>query len=160
MLMSVKKDIKKLPKLDLWIIFAIFLVPQREWISEWCVKNKHPFTNFDCVNHLAILGSFYRSKQNGCYGRNKPTNNFPQKMTISFMRLMLRLIITSTFHHFFSLISFEIPYGPKRLLNFGMLIDNSFPRLPKRRYETANASQKNILFSERSRCTIIYDATH
>ncbi len=149
MLMTIKKDIKKLPKTDLWIICAISPDQQREWISKWYIKNKQASISSNYVNDLAVLGSFYRSRQNDCYGSNSP-----QKITISFMRLMLLLIITLQLHHLLSLIRFEVPYGLRDLLNFGMVMEAFFPLIPEWGYETATFSQKNILFNENSYCTI------
>ncbi len=154
MLMIIKKESKKLPKTDLWIISALSPDQQREWISEWCVKNKQTSINSDCVNDLTILDLFYRSRQNGCYGSNKPTSHFSQKMMISFMRLMLIFITTLKSHHSLSLIRFESPYGPRCLLNFGVVIKNNFPRISEWGYETATFSQKNVLFSANSHCTV------
>ncbi|WP_375613793.1 MULTISPECIES: hypothetical protein [unclassified Bartonella] len=147
--MTIKKDIKKLPKTDLWIICAISPDQQREWISKWYIKNKQASISSNYVNDLAVLGSFYRSRQNDCYGSNSP-----QKITISFMRLMLLLIITLQLHHLLSLIRFEVPYGLRDLLNFGMVMEAFFPLIPEWGYETATFSQKNILFNENSYCTI------
>ncbi len=154
MLMIIKKDIKKLPKTDLWIICAISPNQQREWISKWYIKNKQASISSNYVNDLAVLGSFYRSRQNDCYESNSPTSNSPQKMTISFMRLMLLLIITLKLHHLLSLIRFEVSYRLRDLFNFGVVMENSFPLIPEWGYETATFSQKNILFSGNSYCTI------
>ncbi|CDO49432.1 hypothetical protein BM1374166_01779 [Bartonella tribocorum] len=155
MLMRTKKEIKKSPKTNLWIISALSPDQQREWISEWCVKNKQTSINSDYVNDLSILSSFYRSRQNDCYGSNSPSNHFPQKMTISFMRLMLLLITTLKLLHSLSLlIRCEVPYRPKCLLNFGVVIKNNFSRFFERGYETATFSQKNVLFSANSHCTV------
>ncbi|WP_375667388.1 hypothetical protein [Bartonella sp. CL435QHHD] len=152
--MIIKKDIKKLPKTDLWIICAISPNQQREWISKWYIKNKQASISSNYVNDLAVLGSFYRSRQNDCYESNSPTSNSPQKMTISFMRLMLLLIITLKLHHLLSLIRFEVSYRLRDLFNFGVVMENSFPLIPEWGYETATFSQKNILFSGNSYCTI------
>ncbi len=154
MLMTKKKDIKKLPKTDLWIICAISADQKREWINKWYIKNKQASISSNYVNDLAVLGSFYRSRQNDCYESNSPTSNSPQKITISFMRLMLLLIITLQLHHLLSLIRFEVPYGLRDLLNFGMVMEAFFPLIPEWGYETAPFSQKNILFNENSYCTI------
>ncbi len=154
MLMTIKKDIKKLPKTDLWIICAISPDQQREWISKWYIKNKQVSISSNYVNDLAVLGSFYRSRQNDCYESNSPTSNSPQKMTISFMRLMLLLIITLKLHHLLSLIRFEVSYRLRDLFNFGVVMEAIFPLIPEWGYETATFSQKNILFSGNSYCTI------
>ncbi|PIT69730.1 hypothetical protein [Bartonella tribocorum] len=155
MLISIKKDIKKLPKADFGIICALSPNQLGLWImNEWCVKNKQAFINSDHVNGLTASEAFYRSQPNDCYGNNSTTSNFSQKMAISFMELMLRIIITLKLHYFLPLIRFEAPYRLRRLLNFSVVMKNSFPLIPRWGYETANFSQKKVLFSGNSYCTI------
>ncbi|PIT68151.1 hypothetical protein CER18_08025 [Bartonella tribocorum] len=154
MLMRIKKEITKSPKTDLWIICALSPDQQREWTGKWCLKNKQIPINCDDVNDLSASGSFYRSRQNDYYG-SSPSNHFPQKMTISFMRLMLLLITTLKAHYSLSLlIRCEVLYRPKCLLNFGVVIKNNFSWIFEWGYETATFSQKNVLFSENSHCTV------
>ncbi len=141
MLMIIKKDIKKLPKTNLWI-------------NEWYLKNRQTSINSDYVNALAILGSFYKSRYNSRYVCNKSTSNFPKKVSSSFMRLVFLLIITSKLQHFHSLIRFEIPHAPKVLLNSGVVMEICFQLITVWRYEAANFSQKNVLFSGHSHCKI------
>ncbi|WP_455475448.1 HesA/MoeB/ThiF family protein [Bartonella sp. B17] len=79
MSITVKEDINKLPKADLWIISADTpdqLVP---WINEWCVKNKQAYTNSGYVNDIAVFGPFYIPGKTGCYACNTSIRSLPEK---------------------------------------------------------------------------------
>ncbi|WP_455480507.1 hypothetical protein V3564_05060 [Bartonella sp. B12(2025)] len=72
MSITVKEDINKLSKADLWIISADApdrLVP---WINEWCIKNKQAYTNSVYVNDIAVFEPFYIPGKTGCYSCNHP----------------------------------------------------------------------------------------